>query len=153
MEAIAVPAADIATSAVRIGSAVLEVVLEHARTSLPNECCGLLLGDEAAIRVAWPARNELASPTRYRVDPRDYIAAARFGRKHGFDVVGAYHSHPVSAAVPSPSDLAESAGDHFVYLIAGRVSEATARELRAYRFGTGNFRELLLVAVPQETLS
>jgi proteasome lid subunit RPN8/RPN11 len=137
---------------IRFGAAVIEVVLEHARTSLPHECCGLLLGSEDVVRVAWPARNELASPNRYRVDARDYLAAARFGRKHGLDVVGAYHSHPTTAAIPSATDLAESAGEHFVYLIAGDVGQPPARHVRAYRFGDGNFLELRVVAVPQESL-
>ena len=116
------PACRAATAVVRFVPAVLEVVVEHARSLLPEECCGLLLGDDASIQLAWPARNELASPTRYRVDPRDYIAASRYGRKHGFDVVGAYHSHPRTPALPSPTDVAESAGEHFLYLIVGQVA-------------------------------
>lgn len=148
------PGADAPSDApvVEFGAAVLEVVVEHARTSLPDECCGLLLGSEELVRLAWPARNELASPTRYRVDPRDYLAAARFGRKHGLDVVGAYHSHPTTAAVPSVTDLAESAGERFIYLIAGGVGQPGAGHLRAYRFGDGNFLELRVVAVRQENL-
>lgn len=137
---------------IRFGSAVLDVVLDHARSALPDECCGLLIGRADLVRLAWPARNELASPTRYRVDPRDYLAAARHARAHDLDVLGAYHSHPRSQAVPSRTDLAESAGEHFVYLIAGRVGQAGASELRAYQFAEGNFRELLIVAVPQELL-
>lgn len=135
---------------VAVGAAVLDVVLDHARATLPDECCGLLLGEGDCVRAAWPARNELASPTRYRVDPRDYLAAARFARASRLDVIGAYHSHPSSAAIPSRTDLAESAGDTFIYLIAGRIAEAGARELRAYRFAGGNFHELQIVAVPQE---
>jgi desampylase len=138
---------------VRLTSAVLDVVIEHARNALPDECCGLLLGDGQVVRLAWPAHNELASPTRYRVDARDYLAAARYGRQHGLDVVGAYHSHPSSPAVPSLSDLAESAGDCFLYLIAGGVAGGARPDVRGYRFGDGNFEELRVVAVPQECLS
>lgn len=144
------PGAAGAALAIGFGSAVLEMVLDHARTSLPDECCGLLLGRPDHVSLAWPARNELASPTRYRVDPRDYLAAARHARARGLDVVGAYHSHPVGPAVPSHTDLAESAGEHFIYLIAGKVAGGSGRELRAFWFGDGNFRELLIVAVPQE---
>jgi proteasome lid subunit RPN8/RPN11 len=130
---------------------VLDVVVEHARSLAPEECCGLLLGDARSVQLAWPARNELASQTRYRVDPRDYLAACRYGRKHGFDVIGAYHSHPRTAALPSETDLAESAGEHFVYLIVGQVVLwPDAPEIRAFRFGEGNFDELRIVRKPQE---
>jgi proteasome lid subunit RPN8/RPN11 len=137
--------------AVRIAPAVLDVVIEHARTLVPDECCGLLLGDERCVRLAWPARNELASPTRYRVDPRDYLAACHYGRKHGLDVIGAYHSHPRTPARPSATDLAESAGERFVYLIVGQVAAwPDAPEIRAFRFGEGNFEELAIVRERQE---
>lgn len=135
---------------VRIGADVLDAIVEHARATLPDECCGLLIGTSDLVKGAWPARNELASPARYRVDPRDYLAAARFARARGLDVVGAYHSHPRSPAVPSPTDVAESAGDRFLYLIAGNVQATGTRDLRAYLYGDGNFREVRVVAVPQE---
>lgn len=138
------------TTTIRVAAGVLEMIGEHARTALPDECCGLLLGDDAFVRLAWPARNELRSPTRYRVDPRDYLAAVRYGRRRGLDVVGAYHSHPESAAVPSRTDLAESAGERFLYVIAGHASRPAGPEVRAFVFGGGNFEELRIVAVPQE---
>ena len=133
---------------------MIAVVLDHARGCLPDECCGLLLGTGAVVDKAWPARNDLASPTRYRVDPRDYVAAAVYGRRHGLDVIGAYHSHPASQALPSPTDTAEAAGDGFVYLIAGGISWPHREpDVRAYRFADGNFRELVLVTDTQENLT
>ena len=137
-------------ASVRMSSAVVEVILDHARGCVPQECCGLLLGQGARIQKAWPARNELASETRYRVDPHDYIAAAGYGRRHGLDVVGAYHSHPTSRAQPSPTDLAESAGENFIYLIVGRIGLPGPPEVRAFTFGHGNFTELHIVVETQE---
>jgi proteasome lid subunit RPN8/RPN11 len=135
---------------VRVPDAVVEVILDHARGCVPHECCGLLLGAGTTVQKAWPARNELASETRYRVDPRDYVAAAGYGRRHGLDVIGAYHSHPTSPAQPSPTDIAESAGASFIYLIAGRVSLPGEPEVRAFRLADGNFTELPIVVDTQE---
>ncbi len=132
---------------------VADVILEHARGCLPNECCGLLLGDALRVSHAWPARNELASPTRYRVDPRDYVAALGFARPRGLDVVGAYHSHPTSRALPSRTDTGESAGDAFLYVIAGPIHPAAGPpEIRAFRYVGGNFVELPVVRHAQEKL-
>jgi proteasome lid subunit RPN8/RPN11 len=137
----------------RISGDVVAVVMDHARSCLPEECCGLLLSDGQTVRLAWPARNELASTNRYRVDPRDYVAAARHGRKRGLDVVGAYHSHPVSRAWPSATDVAEAAGEEFVYVIVGRVAlPPHKRELRAFRYRQGNFVELAVVTETQELM-
>jgi proteasome lid subunit RPN8/RPN11 len=128
----------------RLSRDVADVVLEHARGCLPEECCGLLLGEGMSVTHAWPARNELSSATRYRVDPRDFVAAVRYGRERGLDVIGAYHSHPTSQARPSLTDVAESVGEEFVYLIAGPIASGSP-ELRAFRFAGGNFLELPLV--------
>ena len=55
-------------------------------------------------------------------------------RADGLEVVGAYHSHPASAAIPSATDIAEAtSGADFVYLIVSLVDE----DVRAYRIDEG----------------
>jgi proteasome lid subunit RPN8/RPN11 len=116
---------------VRVRNAVLSAIDAHAQRESPNECCGLLVGAGDLIEEAVPARNVLADPGRYRLDPRDHITTNRRLRGTGRSVVGAYHSHPRSLAVPSPTDLAEAQYPEFVWLI---VSLATGSpDFRAYR--------------------
>jgi len=98
-------------------------MLAHAREESPNECCGLLVGRRGAVDRAVRARNLEAGPTRYLIDPQDHIDAMRDARAEGRHVVGAYHSHPAGAAVPSPSDIAEaSGGPDFLYVIVAPVT-------------------------------
>jgi proteasome lid subunit RPN8/RPN11 len=59
--------------------------------------------------------------------------------------VGAYHSHPRSRAIPSPTDAAEGFG-HFVFLIAGLGTDPP--ELTAWVWVDGNFVAAPLVRVP-----
>jgi len=100
----------------------------------------------AEIVSAIAAANELASPTCYRIAPADHFAAIRTARARGLDVVGAYHSHPGSPAVPSATDLADAQPD-LLYVIIG--ADATAGlDLRGWRLVDGNFREIPLVPVP-----
>jgi proteasome lid subunit RPN8/RPN11 len=47
-------------------------------------------------------------------------------------IVGAYHSHPSTPAVPSPTDLAEAYYPEFVYVIVSLIDPARA-DVRAYR--------------------
>ena len=53
---------------------------------------------------------------RYWIDPRDMLAAQRYGRDRQLQVVGVYHSHPDHAATPSECDRT-LAWAEYVYLI------------------------------------
>jgi proteasome lid subunit RPN8/RPN11 len=98
-------------------------MLAHATEELPNECCGLLIGRRGVVERTVRARNLEAGPTRYLIDPQDHFAAMKSARAEGLHVIGAYHSHPSSAPVPSPSDIAEaSGGADFLYVIVSPTS-------------------------------
>lgn len=127
--------------AVHVRQESVDEMLAHARMEAPLECCGLLLGRGDRIDVAWPARNALSSRTRFQVEPADHFAALRRARDLGLEIVGAYHSHPATAAVPSPRDLDEASYPEFLYLIVGLPEGA----VRAYCLADGNFRPVELV--------
>jgi len=128
---------------IRIGDDVRAAMLEHARRSAPDECCGLLIGRGDLITRAVEARNLAADPTRrYVVDSHDHFAATRAARAEALEVVGAYHSHPRSAAIPSPSDAAGAFTD-FIFVIIGLGAEPP--EVTAWRWIDGNFDSVPLV--------
>lgn len=136
---------------IRIASGVLDVIASHARADAPRECCGLLVGVVASagglpeIRRAEPARNLASAATRYDVDPVDHIRILKAARREGLTVVGAYHSHPATAPVPSPTDLAEGL-PNFIYLIATLLPSVPAnRTICAYYFEGAAFRAVRLV--------
>jgi len=121
--------------------AVIDAVLAHAADAAPREACGLLIGTAATIHRAVRARNLARSSTRYEVAAADHFAALRAARAEGLDVVGAYHSHPLTAAEPSPTDRA-AAFPGFVFVIAARTP---GPHLRAWELVDGNFAERPLV--------
>jgi proteasome lid subunit RPN8/RPN11 len=137
---------------VRIGRDVLTAIAAHARADAPRECCGLLLGpaspaessDTIEIHRAAPTRNLAPSATRYDIDPADHFRILREARATGLTVIGAYHSHPKSAPVPSPTDLAEGL-PNFLYLIATLCP--LDPPIRAYACDRLTFRELRLVTI------
>jgi proteasome lid subunit RPN8/RPN11 len=104
---------------VTIAPAALDAVRTHAAEARPRECCGLLVGVGDAVLRAVRAGNLAPDPDRYLIDPADHVQAIREARAEGLDVVGFYHSHPHSAADPSPTDLAEASYPGSLYLIAG----------------------------------
>lgn len=134
----------------RIAADVIADIEAHARDTAPEECCGLLLGSAGRIAASVRARNIAGDRRRrYLIDPHDHFAAVRSGRTLGLEVIGAYHSHPASPAVPSDTDRAE-AFEAFVFVIVAPSTSlaAGALETRAWRLSSGNFREVPLVRLP-----
>jgi proteasome lid subunit RPN8/RPN11 len=134
-------------SFVQINRDVLDAVTAHARAEAPNECCGLLVGTEERIDESVPTRNIATSATRYQVDPHEHIALNRSLRESQRAIVGAYHSHPQTAALPSPTDIAEAYYPEFVYVIVS-IADPAVPEIRAYRIAGGNVDPVRIVPVP-----
>ena len=132
-----------------IRRAVVEGLLDHARREQPNECCGLLIGTAELIERCAPARNLRASPTRYLIDPADHFAALRSARRRGWEVVGAYHSHPHGAPVPSLTDVREATYRGFVYVIVSPGRGDTGAEgMAGFRLDGETFAAVELRPVP-----
>lgn len=126
------------TEGLAIRRSAREAMVAHARAQAPLECCGLLIGAGGAIDAAVPARNLRASGTAFLIDPADHFAAIRRARAEGRAVVGAYHSHPRSPAVPSPSDVEQALDPWMIHVIVS-LAEPHAPDVRAYRIAGRTF--------------
>jgi proteasome lid subunit RPN8/RPN11 len=99
---------------IRIEAEPWQVMVEHARETYPNECCGAMLGHldggSKIVRVAMPLENAFsgARAARYELRPEDLLAADRAARQRSLDLVGIYHSHPDCDAYFSATDLKNS---------------------------------------------
>ncbi len=132
----------------------LATVEERAVAAFPAECCGLLLArpEGDAVRVGWvePCVNQAPDQhCRFTISPDALLAAHRWARDRGAQVVGTYHSHPGGAAVPSDVDR-ESAWAGASYLIVG-LDEEGIRERRSWRLEDDGFvEEELIVRLLEE---
>lgn len=112
-------------------------MLDHARAELPNEACGLLSGSVATgVAVAFhAARNSERSALRYTVHPDDLLRIILEIDDAGRDLLGIFHSHTHTPAVPSPTDLREAMYPEPFYVLATLADpEAPPEEaLRAWR--------------------
>jgi proteasome lid subunit RPN8/RPN11 len=131
-----------------MASSVADAVIAHAKECQPRECCGILLGTAHRITEAVRAANLAESPTRFLIDPKAHIDARRTARTRGLEVVGFYHSHPHSAALPSATDLAEADYPGCVHLIVGFVEGVP--EVRLFEYADGRARELPSVILKSE---
>ena len=132
--------------AVAIRRAAVDSMHAHAREVLPNECCGLLIGNPAVIDRAVRACNLRPTPDRYLIDPADHCAALRAARAAGLAVVGAYHSHPNGTLLPSDVDCREASYPEFIYAIVAFVP-AGRPGVAAYRLAPDTFDEIRLRVV------
>ena len=130
----------------KIRQHVLDRIVAHAVADLPNECCGLLIGNAEIVEDAARARNIKRSRTRFQVEPADHFAAIRRARAAGLEVIGAYHSHPSGPSGPSETDRARLTDPAMFHVIIS-LAHGT-RTVRAFRLADGNFSPLELVPVP-----
>ena len=124
----------------------VEDMLDHARHEAPNECCGFLLGDRETIEKVVRAKNLTPSPNRYLVDPRDHFAVIRQARIRGCSVVGTYHSHPTSVAIPSAVDREQVNYTKYLYVIVSLLTNPGGGPIGAFRFVRGEFQRVILEA-------
>lgn len=129
-----------------IPQSVYAAMLAHARSELPNECVGWLVGRGMRVYDVYPLVNALASPTRFESEPRSLFAAEKRRRLSGYELLANYHSHPVSAALPSAADLAENFYGDLPHVIISLASEPP--DLRAWQLSADNAMELDLRILP-----
>ena len=114
---------------ITIAERELREIREHGIRDYPYECCGLLLGRFATegkiVTETYPisnAREESAKRNRFLITPEELMTGERFARQHNLEVVGFYHSHPDSPAVPSQYDL-EHAWPTYSYIIVSTSAD------------------------------
>ena len=125
-----------------------EALLEHARSELPNEACGLLSGSlaEGQALAFHPTRNAEASPLIYNIHPDDLLRVTLDIEDAGQDLVAIFHSHTRTAAIPSATDRRQAMYPDPFYLLAS-LSDPDAppqRALRAWRIHGGQAFEVPL---------
>lgn len=99
-----------------LSSSLYRQIEEEGVRAYPNECCGVMIGrDEKAAdgsirRVVdrlMPLTNSFEKEEQYhrfRLDPKEYIAAEKAAGDEGKLLLGFYHSHPDHPARPSEYD-------------------------------------------------
>ena len=121
-----------------VSSAMLQDIWRLSEEAYPEEGAGLLLGlrkgDSRHARIIKPVDNRWEAEgrgRRYRIDPRDILAAEDQADELGLEIIGIFHSHPDHPTLPSATDL-HFAVPWYSYLITS-VHQGKATESRVWR--------------------
>ena len=132
-----------------------ERIFRQMESSYPNEGGGFLLGDiegeDIVIRNIVRVDNVFdieEQHHRYAMRPQDWMRMEDAADEQGLALVGYYHSHPDSPAIPSEYDRVHAL-PNFVYLITS-VMAAQAVDSRAWKLKADR---TAFVAAPLQVLS
>ncbi|MCX9085194.1 MAG: M67 family metallopeptidase [Candidatus Methanoperedens sp.] len=119
----------------RIPRAEYDMIQSYMEENKPYEACGVLIGtiDGVIVEVekALPIKNVKRTNKSFEFDPTEHFTAWNEAEKNGKGIVGIYHTHPASFAVPSLWDIETMENDLSVWLIAGTDG------MRAYTWEKG----------------
>jgi len=95
-----------------------------AKSGLPRESCGILLGaqTENGWRVSAIEQSRNVAPQdrndRFEIDPALLLRTQKAARAGGARMIGVYHSHPNGKAEPSETDLATAWQTGMIWVIS-----------------------------------
>ena len=135
------------TRYVRIDHAQLVEMTLHAEGT-SEECCGFLLGHEgrSIVTCTIPTTNVARDPGEYFViDPLAYLRAEQYAATSNLELIGIYHSHPNSAAIPSETDRT-NALQNLSYVILS-LDDQQCTGIRSWRLNSSeHFEEELIIS-------
>ena len=126
---------------ITLGKPLQQRIFKHLESTYPNEGGGFLLGhvngqdvridDTIQIENVFEAEEQYH---RYAMTPQDWARLEDQADERGLTLVGYYHSHPDSPAIPSIYDR-DHALPNFTYLIT-QVQNGSAIDMRGWRLRT-----------------
>jgi len=87
----------------------LDLLMEHAIKCGQNESCAMLLGihneQEWNVKEVFLTKNVDGNPTvDFTISPEELLSGYKRAEEENFELVGIFHSHPNSIALPSNTD-------------------------------------------------
>jgi len=101
----------------RIKKDALEHIVAHAEMDAPVEACGYLFGSADVVEWALAVANVEDREDHFTFDPQEQYEAYERSARLGIEIVGIYHSHPSTPAVPSAEDIRLALDPGLLHLI------------------------------------
>jgi [CysO sulfur-carrier protein]-S-L-cysteine hydrolase len=125
----------------RIARALADEIVQHAREEFPNECCGMCAIDDSRVVKLYPAENIHHSPQRFEIDGLHLKRILDEVDEAGLQL-GIYHSHTMSAAYPSQTDVNFSELWPGVLWLIVSLQDQDTPDLRTFEITEGKVQEV-----------
>jgi [CysO sulfur-carrier protein]-S-L-cysteine hydrolase len=120
------------TKTLVLPEAMREEIIAHSRDHAPRECCGVIAGRDDGLTRLYRLTNLEQGVDRYLIDDEELYRVYREIEDGGDELLAIYHSHPVSVAYPSKTDLAFAFWPDSYYLICS-LEHPESPVIRAFR--------------------
>ena len=122
---------------------MLDTILAHARRDHPDECCGVIAARDGEATRLFEMDNAERSPTGFTFDSAEWLRVYRDIDDADEQPWVVYHSHTMTEAYPSRTDIrwSETAGFPYWLLVSTRVE---TDEVRAFTITGGEVTEVEL---------
>ena len=125
---------------------LLDDMVDHCRSEVPHEACGLLAGRDGRVERLYRMTNVERSPVLYRMDPKEQLQVFREMDDDGLELVGIYHSHTRSPAYPSKTDEDWAYYPEAAYVIVS-LSDPDSPVTKAWRIVDHTVRDAVAIEV------
>ena len=107
-------------------------LVTHAISEQPSESCAMLfgkkVGDNWNVKEVFLTQNIDDSQTNFAISPEELLEGYQIAEKKQLEVVGIFHSHPNSDAIPSNTDKKFMQNNPVPWIIFSGVNN----DLKAY---------------------
>ena len=107
-------------------------LVTHAIGKQPSESCAMLfgkkVGDNWNVKEVFLTQNIDDSQTNFTISPEELLKVYQIAEKNQLEVVGIFHSHPNSDAIPSNTDKKFMQNNPVPWIIFSGVNN----DLKAY---------------------
>jgi proteasome lid subunit RPN8/RPN11 len=114
-------------------------MIAHAFSGLPDEACGLLIGENDTVHRFFACANKAASSRIYAIGPKDFMRAEDAADAAGLTILGVMHSHTHTEPYPSPTDVEQAVDPAWRYVIVSLKRDYP--ETRSYLIEGGTISE------------
>ncbi|MEM3006485.1 MAG: M67 family metallopeptidase [Candidatus Nitrosotenuis sp.] len=107
-----------------------QLLIEHAIKYAPNESCALLFGkvnqECYMVQEVFLTNNIDNSPINFTISNEELLRGYMLAEQKGLEVIGIFHSHPHSEAVPSATDKKFMEANPVVWIIFSNSTNSLA---------------------------
>ena len=107
-------------------------LVAHAIEQQPSESCAMLLGKKVDnfwnVKEVFLTQNIDNSQTNFTISPEELLKGYQLAEKMNLELVGVFHSHPNSDAIPSSTDKKFMQNNPVPWIIFSGVNN----DLKAY---------------------